>query len=87
MAPYNDHWQRATDVLVAPWRARGGRRTLLRAGIGLALSFDTWRSLVRDHGLTDAQAIDVALRLVQDTPARHRDLPAALSAPMRKVHA
>ncbi|HET9460633.1 MAG TPA: helix-turn-helix domain-containing protein [Gaiellaceae bacterium] len=66
---YHDHWRRATDVLVAPWRARGGHRTLLRAGIGLALSFDTWRSLVRDHGLTDSQAIDVALRLAQDARA------------------
>ena len=68
MTPYHAHWQRAADVLVAPWQARGRRRTLLHAGIGLALSFDTWRSLVRDHGLTDDQAIAVALRLVGDTP-------------------
>lgn len=63
MKPYHDHWQRAADVLVAPWRARGRRRTLLRAGIGLALSFDTWHTLARDHGLTDRQAVDVALLL------------------------
>jgi len=63
MAPYHAHWQYATDVLLAPWRARGRRRTLLRAAIGLALSFDTWRMLTRDHGLTDEQAIDVAIRL------------------------
>ncbi len=87
MTPYYEHWQRATDVLVAPWRARGGRRTLLRAGIGLALGFDTWRSLVRDHGLTDGQAIDVARRLVHDTPAPQLDPPAAGSARTRKVHA
>ena len=68
MTPYHAHWQRAADVLVAPWQARGRRRTLLRAAIGLALSFDTWRTLVRDQGLTDAQAIDVALRLVHDAP-------------------
>ena len=87
MAPYNDHWRRATDVLLAPWRARGGRHTLLRAGIGLALSFDTWRSLVREHGLTDDQAIDVALRLVHDTPAPRHDRSVAGSAQTRKVHA
>jgi AcrR family transcriptional regulator len=68
MTPYHAHWQRATDVLVAPWRARGRRRALLRAGIGLALSFDSWRSLVREHGLTNDQAIDVALRLAIDVP-------------------
>jgi hypothetical protein len=56
-------------MLVAPWQARGRRHALLRAAIGLALRFDTWRTLVRDHGLTDAQAIDVALRLAHDPPA------------------
>jgi AcrR family transcriptional regulator len=69
MTPYQAHWGRAADVLVAPWRARGRRRALLRAGIGLALSFDAWRSLVRDHGLTKDQAVDVALRLAIDLPA------------------
>jgi AcrR family transcriptional regulator len=64
VAPYHSYWRHAADVLVAPWRARGRRRALLRAGIALALSFDTWRTLVREHGLTDDQAIDVALRLV-----------------------
>ena len=68
MKPYHAHWQHAADVIVVPWRARGHRRTLLRAGIGLAFSFDTWRSLTRDYGLTDEQAIAVALRLVCDTP-------------------
>jgi AcrR family transcriptional regulator len=68
MTQYHAHWVRATDVVVAPFRARGRRRSLLRAGIGLALSFDAWRSLVRDHGLTDDQAVDVALRLAIDLP-------------------
>jgi AcrR family transcriptional regulator len=70
MAPYHAHWQHAADVLLAPWRVRGRRRTLLRAGIGLALSFDTWRSLVREQGLNDDQAVDVALRLAGETPPR-----------------
>ena len=60
MAPYHAHWARATDVLLAPFKARGRRRDLLRAGIALALSFDTWRTLAVDHGLTDEQAIEVA---------------------------
>jgi AcrR family transcriptional regulator len=66
MAPYHDHWQSAADVLLRPWRARGRRRKQLRAAIALALSFDTWRTLARDHGLTDEQAIDVAMRLTRD---------------------
>jgi AcrR family transcriptional regulator len=75
MTPYHAHWERATAVLLAPWRARGKRRALLRAGIGLALSFDAWRSLARDHGLTDDQAVDVALRLAVDRPVASHGSP------------
>ena len=66
LAPYHAHWRNAADVLAAPWPARGRRRTLLRAGITLALSFDTWRGLVRDQRLTDEQALELMLRLTCD---------------------
>ncbi len=66
MAPYHAHWARAADVLLAPWHVRGRRRTLVRAGIVLALGFDTWRTLVREQQMTDDQAVDLMLRL---TPA------------------
>jgi AcrR family transcriptional regulator len=63
MAPYHEHWRRAAEVLVEPWPARRRQRTLLRAGIGLALSFDTWRSLAREQGLSDDEAVELMLRL------------------------
>lgn len=63
MEPYHDHWRRATDGLMQGWPARGRARRLLEAAISLALSFDTWRSLTRDGGLSDAQAVEVATRL------------------------
>jgi AcrR family transcriptional regulator len=70
MAPYHRYWADAADVLMTGRRARGRRRTLLRAAIAVALSFDTWRALAREHQLTDAQAVEVALRLTDDrTPA------------------
>jgi AcrR family transcriptional regulator len=65
MAPYHEHWAQAADVLSAGWGARGRRRKKLRAGIALALSFDTWRTLVRDHHLDDEEALEVALRLAR----------------------
>jgi AcrR family transcriptional regulator len=68
MAPYHAHWRRAADALVEPWSARGRRRTLLRSGIALALSFDTWRTLVRDQGLTDRQAVELVLRMTCECP-------------------
>jgi AcrR family transcriptional regulator len=70
MAPYHAHWQHAVDILAAPWRARGKRRTLLRAGIALALSFDTWRTLAREQHLSDDEAMKLALRLTCDCAQR-----------------
>jgi hypothetical protein len=36
---------------------------LARAAATLALSYDTWRTLTRDGGLSDAQAAQVAVGL------------------------
>ena len=66
MQSYHDHWQRAADVIVAAWRVRGRVRSLLRAAVGHAIVFPTWYSLVRDQGLTDAQAVELMLRLTCD---------------------
>jgi AcrR family transcriptional regulator len=63
MAPYHAHWQRAAAVLAAAWPNTGRRKALLHAALTLALSFDTWRTLVRVQGLTDDQAIKLMLRL------------------------
>ena len=66
VAPYHAHFRYAADVLTEPWRERGRRRTLLRAGIAVALSFDTWRTLTREQQLTDDQALELMLRLTCD---------------------
>jgi AcrR family transcriptional regulator len=44
-------------------RGRAARRT--RAAIGHALAFPTWRSLTRDQGLTDADAVALMCALVE----------------------
>jgi AcrR family transcriptional regulator len=77
MAPYHAHWQHAADVLTAPWRTRGNRRTMLHAAIALALSFDTWRTLTQVQGLDADQAIAVMLRLTRDGNPGTRDSPRA----------
>jgi AcrR family transcriptional regulator len=66
MAPYHAHWQRAAEALAAPWRVSGKRKALLMSALALALSFDTWRLLVRDQHLTDNQAIELMMRLTCD---------------------
>ena len=40
------------------------RRKSVRAAIGHALEFETWRSLVRRQGLSRTQAVDAMVRLV-----------------------
>jgi AcrR family transcriptional regulator len=44
-------------------RGRAGRRT--RAALGHALAFPTWRSLTREQGLTDADAVALMCALVE----------------------
>jgi AcrR family transcriptional regulator len=59
------HWGRMRDVLAVGWRTRGKRRELLLAAIGHVLDFQTWRSLVREQGLDDEQAVEVMVRMVR----------------------
>ena len=55
----------ATAVLVgAVARGWPGRKTV-RAAIGHAVEFETWRSLVRGQGLSRRQAVDAMLRFVE----------------------
>jgi AcrR family transcriptional regulator len=75
MAPYHTHWQHAADILSAPWRQRGSRRRMLHAAIALALSFDTWRTLTQEQGLSVEQAIAVTLRLICDCNPTAPDSP------------
>jgi len=60
------------DALLAPYAVRGARRKRVRAVLGHAVSFWTWRSLCVDHGLTDREATEAmtALILATATPQR-----------------
>jgi AcrR family transcriptional regulator len=66
-APY---WEDVRVALERGWNARGRRRNLLRAVIGHAIEFETWRSLARHQGLEDAEAVKamVSLALVVGAP-------------------
>jgi AcrR family transcriptional regulator len=44
---------------------RGARRRKVESTIGHAVSFATWRSLVRDQDLSDAEAVSLMLGLVK----------------------
>ena len=68
----------AAETLMRGRSQRGGRRRLLRGSVGHALSFATWRSLVRDQGLSQAEAVDLIAGMVETSaPPPPRRSPAA----------
>jgi AcrR family transcriptional regulator len=54
------------DDLAAGRGLRGRRAQYVRAAIGHALGFPTWRSLTREQGLGDDAAAELMSRLVED---------------------
>jgi AcrR family transcriptional regulator len=53
---FRGYMDAARDILAKGRRERGQTRVRVRAAIGHALAFETWRSLVREQGLGNAQA-------------------------------
>jgi len=52
------------DALVEGRPERGANRKRVRAAAGHASAFETWRSLVREQGLSNRQAVELMSRLV-----------------------
>lgn len=61
---YHGYIAAVADMLVAGRGLRGRARQRSRAAIGHAVAFTTWRSLVRDQGLSEAEAVDLMAGLV-----------------------
>ena len=63
IAPQVQCWASVRLVLEGGWKLRGRRRARLRAVIGHAVEFETWRSLARTQGLGDDEAAELMVRL------------------------
>jgi len=61
---YRDYLSAARDTLMIGSGVRGLAQRQVSAAIGHALTFTTWRSLVREQGLTETQAAGLMCRLV-----------------------
>jgi AcrR family transcriptional regulator len=64
--PVQRQWEASAqyfDAVTAILLAGRPRRKGVRAAIGHALAFPTWRSLVRDHGLSRGAAVDLMVRM------------------------
>ena len=79
LAPERNHWAGIRDVLAEGWPGAGERRALVRAAVGHAIGFETWRSLVREQGLADEQATAVLVAMVRCLAGR--GAPVALVGP------
>ena len=65
LAPEFAYWARVRDALAAGWPVPEERRALVVAAVGHAVAFPTWRSLVREQGLDEAQAVAAMAAMVR----------------------
>ena len=64
MKPIFVHWERMKATLTEGWRSPEGPPQPLPGAIGLALDFQTWRTMTRKQGLSDEQAIELMVGMV-----------------------
>ena len=57
LAPYFAYWEMVRETLLVGWLCEGDRGRWVRAVIGHALDFRTWRALVGEQGLEDAEVV------------------------------
>jgi AcrR family transcriptional regulator len=63
-AAFHAYMEAARDVLMSGRGLRGRARKRGEAAIGHSLAFSTWRSLARDQGLDDRDAVELTMALV-----------------------
>lgn len=69
LADRDEGLDRVRDDLTRAVGARGTRNRRIRAAVGHALQFRTWRSLVREQGLEDREAAALMAALVRSARA------------------
>ncbi|WP_436637782.1 TetR/AcrR family transcriptional regulator [Microbaculum sp. FT89] len=65
MRPYHALWASAAEIILEAWLPRDDEKAL-RAGLVMALTFETWRALVKEQGLSQDQAVALMERLMCD---------------------
>jgi AcrR family transcriptional regulator len=79
-AEFLNYMDAARAALLVGRRERGRGALRMRSAVGHALSFTTWRSLVREQGCTANEAVDMMCRLAGPSTGT---APAEPSAPAR----
>jgi AcrR family transcriptional regulator len=66
MRPMVEHWAKMHRVLAEGWETREGQApSLVFGAIGVALDFQSWRTMVRKQGMNDEQAVELMAGMVQ----------------------
>lgn len=65
LAPYSAHWETIKNTAVGKFQSGGLHHPLLEAAMGHAIAFTTWRSLIREQGLDDLQAVELMMAMVR----------------------
>jgi AcrR family transcriptional regulator len=66
MQPIAEHWARMHRVLAEGWETQEGQTpSLVFGAIGVALDFQSWRTMVRKQGMTDEQAVELMAGMVR----------------------
>jgi AcrR family transcriptional regulator len=63
-AAFRFYFDAARDTLLAGRRLRGAAKRRTQSAIGHAIAFSTWKSLVREQGLSDGDAVALMRSLV-----------------------
>lgn len=79
MAPWREYMREVAGGLVVGWGGGEERRRIVRAAVGHALEFFTWRSLAA-QGLSDEEAVRLMTRFVAEAAAGSADDTGAGSA-------
>jgi AcrR family transcriptional regulator len=64
-AMFRAYLEAAVDAIVAGRPERGHARRRVTAAVGHAVSFPTWQSLVRQHGLDNTEAVAMMAAMVE----------------------
>jgi len=72
LAPMQAFLGETAEILTAGWGARGRRRRVLKAAIGHAIDFHTWRSLTASGEITRTEAVGLVIALVEAAAAPRR---------------
>jgi AcrR family transcriptional regulator len=65
LSPWAEFVERVRKELLKGWEVSGSARSRLAAAIAHGLRFETWRSLVREEALGNAEAADLMVSLAQ----------------------